>query len=493
MPSYILGIDQGTTQTTAVVLDETGLVVARKSVQVPISFPRPGWVEQDPWDLLNSVKQASTGFIESYPITAVGFDNQGETFVLWDRDTGDPLTDAIVWHDKRGESVCLALGDQIETGWLQRKTGLLLDSYFSAPKLRYLFENDVSLREKAGRGKLLFGTTEGWVLWHLSKGKLHVTDPSTAARTLLYNINELQWDDELLDLFDIPRAILPKVVPSAGYVGQLDFGVGGEIPLHALLVDQLAALFGQACFAFGEMKCTLGTGGFVLMNTGSKPMVNTSGLLTAVAWQLPDKVTYALDGGVFVAGAAVQWLVEGLKICPDAASSSAIAEQSESGAVTFVPALAGLAAPHWKTDVRGGLFGLDRATSQADIVRATLEGVGCRVYEVVKTMAGAMAEPPKQLRVDGGPSANQYLMQFLADLLDMEIQVAGEQEASAAGVAHLAMHNVWGTSLDSLAARWQISNSYSPKMKNETRETILARWRKALDGLERFHQRDMTS
>ncbi len=485
--TYLLGIDQGTTQTTAVVVGERGHVVASRSVQLPASFPRPGWVEQDPWDILRTVREAVGPLLRNYPIASAGFDNQGETFVLWDASNGQPLTPAIVWQDKRGAPVCEALAGRIGREWLRRKTGLLLDSYFSAPKLRFVFDNDPALRDAARSGRLRFGTTESWVLWQLTGGRLHVTDPSTASRTLLFDINRLDWDDELLALFDVPRAILPEVHPSAGYIGELDFGVGGPLPLHALLVDQQAALFGQACFAPGDMKCTFGTGSFVLMNIGTAPRLSNHGLLTTVAWQMPGGTTYALDGGIFVTGAAVQWVTESLHFLPDVASSAQVAAQFTDSTVTFVPALAGLAAPHWQSDVRGALFGLSRATTPADIVRATLAGIACRTYEVVKAMEQDAGQSPAHLKVDGGPSANSYLMQFLADLLGLEVRVAAAREATAIGVANLAGYAALGWGLEELAARWQSEAVYTPKINEVDRREILERWQNALAAVQRFH------
>ncbi len=485
--AYLLGIDQGTTQTTAVVVGERGQVVASRSAQLPARFPRPGWVEQDPWDILRTVREAVGPLLRDYAIAAAGFDNQGETFVLWDAGSGQPLTPAIVWQDKRGAPVCEALAGRIGREWLRRKTGLLLDSYFSAPKLRFVLDHDPALRDAARSGRLRFGTTESWVLWHLSGGRLHVTDPSTASRTLLFDINRLDWDDELLRLFDVPRAILPEVRPSAGYVGELDFGVGAPLPLHALLVDQQAALFGQACFAPGDMKCTFGTGSFVLMNIGTAPRWSEHGLLTTVAWQMPGGATYALDGGIFVTGAAVQWVTENLHLLPDVASSAQVAAQSADSTVTFVPALAGLAAPHWQSEVRGALFGLSRATTPADIVRATLAGIACRTWEVVKAMEQDAGRSPAHLKVDGGPSANSYLMQFLADLLGLEVRVAAAREATAIGVANLAGHAALGIALDQLAARWQSEAVYVPKMGEGDRREILERWQNALAAVRRFH------
>jgi glycerol kinase len=484
--AYLLGIDQGTTQTTAVVLDEHGRLVDSRSAQLPISFPQPGWVEQDPWDILRTVREAAGPLVAAYPIAAVGFDNQGETFLLWDGATGQPLTPAIVWQDKRGQTVCDRLAGQVDPRWLRQKTGLLLDSYFSAPKLRYVLDHDPMLQEAARAGRLRFGTTETWVIWQLSGGRLHVTDPSTASRTLLFDLNRLDWDDELLALFDVPRAILPEVRPSVGYIGDLDLD-GRSLPLHGLLVDQQAALFGQACFAPGELKCTFGTGSFLLMNIGRQPRSSSSGLLTTVAWQLSDGPVYALDGGVFVTGAAVQWLADSMGLLPDVAFSSAAAERSSDRLVTFVPALAGLAAPHWRPEIQGAIFGITRATTPSDLARATLEGIACQVYEVVKAMEQDAGQSIGFVKVDGGPSGNRYLMQFLADLLGAEVRVAAAREATAIGAANLAAHAALGISLEELATRWRAEAVYVPRMGAAEREAHLERWGRALAAARRFH------
>lgn len=491
--TYFLGVDQGTTQTTAVVVDELGRVVAKRSVRLPVRFPAAGRVEQDPWDILESVRNAATPLIKAYPITAMGFDNQGETFVLWDARSGEPLTPAVVWQDKRGEAVCRELANRVDPAWLHLKTGLLLDSYFSAPKLRFMLDADPALRKAAREGWLRFGTTETWTLWHLSQGRLHVTDPSTASRTLLFDINRLDWDEALLTLFDTPDSLLPRIVPSAGHVGDVSFGVGPDIPLFALLVDQQAALFGQSCFAAGDMKCTFGTGSFLLMNTGSEPVYDAPGLLATVAWQLPQQVAYALDGGVFVAGAAMQWLAEGLHLLPDVAASAEMALHSQDDDVVVVPALAGLASPHWRTDVRGAMFGLSRATTPADIVRATLEGIAHRVHDVATAMIAATHTTPSRLKVDGGPTENPYLMQYLADLLNMEIEVAEAQEATAIGVANLAAHAATGVSLDALAARWRRKARYIPRMDDDWRQARVQRWQQALASVQTFHSSDYTA
>lgn len=486
-PLCFLGIDQGTTTTTAVVVDEAGRVVDRRSAPVTPRFPAPGRVEQDPWEVLETVRAVAAPLIETYPILAAGFDNQGETFVLWDGRTGEPLTPAIVWQDQRGAALCAALRERVDAAWLRHKTGLLLDSYFTAPKLRVVLDENPHLAEAARAGWLRFGTLDAWVLWHLTPDHRHITDASTAARTLLYDIHRRTWDDELLALFDVPRGILPEIVPGAGHAADLDFGTGRPLPLHALLVDQQAALFGQACFQPGEVKCTFGTGSFVLMNIGPEPRASAHQLLTTVAWELPSQTAYALDGGIFVTGAAVQWLSEGLGLISDPASSAAMAEAG-GGEVVCVPALAGLAAPYWRTDVRGAYFGLSRATTPADLVRATLEGIVCRVVDVVAAMQADAGQFPTALKVDGGPAGNPFLMQCLADLLNLEVRVAAERESTAIGIANLAAHAALGTTLDDLAGRWQAEATYTPRLDATERERRLARWRRALASVQHYHE-----
>ncbi|MEI6166374.1 MAG: glycerol kinase GlpK [bacterium] len=483
---YLLGIDQGTTQTTAVVVNECGELIEKHSVPLPARFPQAGWVEQEPGDIVRTVKEACAPLIGKYEISAEGFDNQGETFVVWNKDTGESVIPAIVWQDKRGESVCKALASRIDPGWLRHKTGLLLDSYFSAPKLKWVFEHYPEIRKQAHEGKLRFGTTETWVIWTLTRGRLHVTDPSTASRTLLFDVNTLEWDEELLAFFDIPRCMLPQVKPSAGYIGEVDFG-GKGLSLHALLVDQQAALFGQACFKAGEMKCSFGTGSFLLMNIGDQPRLSNNGLLTTVGWSFNGQTTYAFDGGIFVTGSAVQWLRDNLNLISDVAASHDAANRSKDGGVVVVPALQGLAAPHWRTDVRGAMFGLNRSTSAEDIVRATLDGIACRVYEVVTAMSQDLGQSPPHLKVDGGPSGNPYLMQMIADLLNLEVQVSSAIEATAIGIANLAGVSAFGTSLKELSAKWKFETVYRPKMMISEKKRKLAQWNKALEAVKTFH------
>jgi glycerol kinase len=486
--AYVLGIDQGTTLTTAVVMDEDGTLAASRSVQVPASYPQPGRVEQDPWRILDSVRQVAGPLAQKYPLAAVGFDNQGETFLIWERGSGRPLTPAIGWQDKRGLSVCQQAAERVDPEWLRRKTGLLLDTYFSGPKLAYILDADPDLAAAARRGQALFGTIDSWVLWQLSGGRLHITDPSTASRTLLFDINRLSWDDDLLSLFGIPAAMLPEVRPSAGYIAALDLGAGPLAPLHALLVDQQAALFGQACFASGQMKCTFGTGAFLLMNTGQQPRLSQHRLLTTIAWQMAGETTYALDGGIFVAGAVLQWLAEGLRLLPDAAASSQAASESAPTGVVFVPALAGLGAPHWLPEARGAIFGLSQATTPADLARAALEGIACRVYEVVQAMANDAGQAPVALKVDGGPSANTFLMQSLADILGIDVQVAAIREATAVGIANLAAHSALGVGLADLARRWRPEQVFLPAISVDERLSRLAAWQRGLDAVRRFHE-----
>src|SRR5688572_21868186 len=484
---YLLGIDQGTTQTTAVIVNELGEMVEKNSAQLPARFPQAGWVEQEPWDILRTVKEACAPLLDKYDISAVGFDNQGETFIVWDAETSEPVTPAIVWQDTRGESVCKELAPRVDPDGLRQKTGLLLDSYFSAPKLKWVFENYPDIREQAHAGKLKFGTTETWVIWSLTNGGLHVTDPSTASRTLLFDMNCFEWDDDLLALFDVPRSMLPEVKQSAGLIGEVDFGNGKPLPLHALLVDQQAALFGQACFSAGEMKCSFGTGSFLLMNIGDTPRLSNNGLLTTVGWNFEGHTAYAFDGGIFVTGSAVQWLRDNLKVIPDSAASNDAANRSADLDVVVIPALQGLAAPHWRTDVRGAMFGLNRSTTSDDIVRATLDGIACRVYEVVTAMAQDAGQAPPQLKVDGGPSGNAYLMQMVADLLNIEVRVSAALEATAIGIANLAGVSALGTSLDDLARNWKAETIYTPQMKEEERGKKLSQWNKALEAVKAYH------
>jgi len=486
MSRYILGIDQGTTLTTALVLDEAGRRVAVNSAPVPVQFPEPGRVEQPPEAIVRSVIEAATPLVERYPISAVGLDNQGETFLLWDRASGEPLTPAVVWQDKRGLDQCQSLEQAGYLPMVRQKTGLRLDPYFSASKLSWFLERDITLRERAAAGEVCFGTTDTWVLWNLA-GRVHITDPSTAARTLLYNIHDLRWDEELLRLFDIPVAILPDVVGSTGELAELRLPGAPPIPVTSMLCDQPAALFGQGCLNAGQAKCSLGTGAFVLMNIGQRAAESAHSLLSTVAWRVGDRTDYALDGGIFVAGAAVQWLRDGLGIVERVEDSAELALAAKPDATVFVPSLAGLAAPHWLPEAGGVFLGLSRGTGRAELCRAVLDGVALRIVDVVRAMEADSGQSLPSLRVDGGPSTNRYLMQRLADLLGIPVAVASEPESTALGVGWLAEHAAFGTPLDTIAARWSSGALYEPRMVATERDVVLERWERALGALRYYH------
>lgn len=480
MSEYILGIDQGTSQTKALIMDRAGRVLATNSAPVHTSVTGETQIEQDPLDILRSVEDACAPLLADYPATIAGLDNQGETFLLWEASSGAPLTPAISWQDKRGAAICAELEAAGHGPLVRERTGLLLDPYFSASKLAQVLRDQPALARRGAAGELRFGTVDTWLMWKLSGGRLHRTDPSTAARTLLYNINTMAWDDELLRLFDLPRSILPEVVPSAGNAGEITIG-GRALALHALLCDQQAALFGQGCLAPGSAKCTFGTGAFLLMNSGSTPAHSSHGLLGTVAWQTPALTHYALDGGVFVAGAAVEWLRDEMGIIATAAESDALAQSADPATTPlYIPALAGLAAPFWQPEARGTIFGLSRGSGRAELARATLEGLAQRVADVADAMQSDAGLPLAALRVDGGPARNRFLMQSLADSLGAEVQVAAEVEATASGVAHMARHHAHGVPLDAIAASWRAAEVYTPQITAETRAARRARWQRAV-------------
>jgi glycerol kinase len=477
---YILGIDQGTSQTKALIMDRSGQVLASNTAPVQTKISGETQIEQDPLDILRSVELACAPLLEQYRAEVVGLDNQGETFLLWDAESGAPLTPAISWQDKRGAAICQELEAAGHGPMVRQRTGLLLDSYFSATKLAYMLRGDAKLARRAQAGEVRFGTVDTWLAWRLSDGHLHITDPSTASRTLLYNIYTLAWDDELLRLFDVPRSLLPRVVPSAGFAGEVTMG-GRRLALYGMLCDQQAALFGQGCLAPGSAKCTFGTGAFLLLNTGAQPVLSDHGLLGTVAWQTPQLTHYALDGGVFIAGAAVEWLRDELGLIASAAESSALAAAADpSTTPLYIPALAGLAAPYWQPQARGTIFGLSRGSGRAELVRATLEGLAQRVVDVLLAMEGDAGLQLPSLRVDGGPARNPFLMQTLANDLGVEVQVAAEVESTATGVAQIARHAAHGVPLDAIAASWRAAEVYTPKIASEQREERRARWRRAV-------------
>lgn len=491
MADYILAIDQGTSQTKALIMDRAGQVLATHTASVRTTITGETQIEQDPQEIIESVHAACAPLLERYPAAIAGLDNQGETFLVWEADTGKALTPAISWQDKRGAALCTELEAAGHGPLVRERTGLLLDSYFSASKLAWVLRQDADLRRRAEAGELRFGTVDTWLIWHLSQAAgespLHLTDPSTASRTLLYNIHTLKWDDELLNLFGIPAALLPEVVPSAGLAGRIKVA-GQTLDLHALLCDQQAALFGQSCLSPGEAKCTFGTGAFLLLNTGERPALSSHGLLSTIGWQTPALIHYALDGGIFIAGAAVEWLRDELRLIDNVTESDALAQQADPATTPlYIPALAGLAAPYWQPQARGTIFGLSRGSGRAELARATLTGLAMRVGDVVRAMQADAGLEIASLRVDGGPARNHFLMQTVANDLGVEVQVAAEIESTAVGIAHLARHAATGVSLAEIAASWRAAERYSPQIGQAERQANRDRWERAVKSALEFY------
>jgi glycerol kinase len=468
----LLAIDQGTTGTTCVVVDEELVPRGRGYREVPQYFPRPGWVEHDPEELWGSVLGAATDAlaaagIQSTDLSAVGLTNQRETTVVWDRRTGRPVHRAIVWQDRRTAERCRELPRDL----IRDRTGLVPDPYFSATKLEWI----LSERDAAG---LAFGTVDAWLLWKLTSGEIHATDVSNAARTLLFNLETLDWDRELLELFGVPESVLPRIVSSSGIVGEADL-LGARVPVAGIAGDQQAALFGQACFRPGQAKATYGTGSFVLVNAGTESATAPEGLVRTVAWRLDGSpAVYALEGSVFVTGAALQWLRDGLGILGPPAESEALARSVESNdGVYFVPALTGLGSPHWEPGARGLIAGLSRGTTRAHIVRAALEAIAYQTRDVLDAMAFDL----DVLRADGGGAQNAFLMQFQADISGLPVEVPTERETTALGAAALAglATGIW-SSLDDLAAAWRRDVRYEPELDAAEAERLVGEWRLAV-------------
>jgi glycerol kinase len=468
----LLAIDQGTTGTTCLVVDDELRPRGRGYREVPQHFPRPGWVEHDPDELWESVLGAATDAladarIESTDLSAVGLANQRETTVVWDRRSGRPVHRAIVWQDRRTAERCRELPRDL----IRDRTGLVPDPYFSATKLEWI----LSERDAAG---LAFGTVDAWLLWKLTSGELHATDVSNASRTLLFNLETLDWDRELLELFGVPEFVLPRVVPSSGIAGEADL-LGARVPIAGIAGDQQAALFGQACFRPGQAKATYGTGSFVLVNAGTETAAAPEGLVRTAAWRLGDSpAVYALEGSVFVTGAALQWLRDGLGILGAPAESEALARSVDSNdGVYFVPALTGLGSPHWEPEARGLIAGLSRGTSRAHIVRAALEAIAYQTRDVLDAMAFEL----DVLRADGGGAQNAFLMQFQADIARLPVEVPSERETTALGAAALAglATGVW-SSLEDLAAAWRRDARYEPQLDGSEAERLLGEWRLAV-------------
>ena len=489
MAKYVLAIDQGTTGSTALLLDQRLSVKGKCNIEFRQIFPKPGWVEHDFEDIWTSVQKAIAGALRQAAakpadISAIGITNQRETTLLWDRRTGRPVHNAIVWQDRRTADYCNQLKAQNQEPYIREKTGLVLDAYFSGTKVRWLLENVKGLRARAEKGEICFGTIDSALLWKLTGGAVHATDVTNASRTLLMDLEKRAWDDELLKLFEVPRALLPEIKPSSGVFGKTK-GVRGlpdGIPVAGIAGDQQSALVGQACFTEGEAKCTYGTGAFLLMNAGPKKVTSQHGLLGTVAWQIGDEVAYALEGSAFIAGAVVQWLRDGLQLFKTSSEIEKLAASvPDSGGVTFVPALAGLGAPHWRQEARGLISGIDRGVTKAHLARAALEGVAFEIYDLAQAMAQDIGKPMPMFRVDGGASANDLLMQFQADLLQTPIERPRMIETTALGAAFLAGlgTGMWAGTKE-LKSAWRAGKQFKPKMKDEVRQAHLERWKAAV-------------
>ena len=485
---YIMALDQGTTSSRAIIFDANGSIVGVSQKEFKQIFPKPGWVEHDAneiWASQKSVLQQvlSDNDISAEDIHALGITNQRETTVIWERATGKPIHHAIVWQDRRTASFCDELKAQGKAEMVQSKTGLVLDAYFSGTKIKWILDNVDGAREKAERGELAFGTIDSWLVWNLTAGKVHTTDPSNASRTMIYNIHTLEWDQELLDLLDIPRSLLPSVSSSSHIYGNVDESiVGSAIPIAGIAGDQQAALFGQMCTKSGMAKNTYGTGCFLVMNTGDTVVKSNNNLLSTIAWQIDGKTSYALEGSVFVGGAAIQWLRDGLKIIENAADSQKIAETVEdNGGVYFVPALTGLGAPHWDAYARGTIVGITRGTTSAHFVRAALESICYQVNDVVQAMEADTGEKLKELRVDGGAVANDLMLQFQSDILQSSVSRPTVLETTAQGAAYLAgLATGFWSSQEEIAQQWGLDQKFEPSMEEEVVNKHTSEWNKAV-------------
>ena len=484
---HVLALDQGTTSSRALVFDESGSIVSLAQREFQQIFPQPGWVEHDPqeiWDSQIAVahKALEDAGLAAGDVAAIGITNQRETTVLWDRATGMPLANAIVWQDRRTAGMCERLIREGREPTFRKKTGLVLDPYFSGTKLAWLLDNVPDAREAAEAGRLAFGTVDTWLLWKLTGGALHATDVTNASRTLLWNLHTRDWDEELLGLLGIPRAVLPEVRKSSGIYAETA-ALGGSIPVAGVAGDQQAALFGQACLRPGMVKSTYGTGCFLLMNTGDRPTPSRHALITTPAWAIGGTTVYALEGSVFVGGAVVQWLRDGLGIVRSSGEIEALAASvPDAGGLVLVPAFTGLGAPHWDPHARGALVGITRGTTAAHIARAALEGIAYQVADVLSAMEADAGVPAAELRVDGGAAANDLLMQFQADVSGVPVVRAKVQETTALGAAYLAglAVGVWkGT--EEITARWQAERTFEPAMDRGRAADLRARWSRAVE------------
>ena len=491
MPQYILSFDQGTTSSRSIIFNEKGNIVAVAQKEFKQIFPQPGWVEHDATEIWGTQLGTAAEVITKAGLTvndiaAIGITNQRETTVVWDKKTGQPLHNAIVWQDRRTADYCDSLKEK-HTSFIQQKTGLIIDAYFSATKLKWILDNVKDARHKAANNELCFGTIDSWLLWKLTQGKVHATDVTNASRTMLFNIHSLQWDDELLALFDIPGNILPSVRSSSEVYGYTENVLSAKnIPVAGIAGDQQAALFGQMCTQEGMIKNTYGTGCFMLMNTGRQPVISKHNLLTTIAWQINNETFYALEGSVFIAGAVVQWLRDGLNIIQQSPEVEKLAMQTTtSEGVYFVPAFAGLGAPYWNQHARGMIIGITRGTTAAHTARAALESIAYQTMDVINAMQADANIEVKELRVDGGATANNLLMQFQSDILNTKVIRPQITETTALGAAYLAGLAVgYWKNMQEISGQWQIEKIFEPQMQAHQKDELIKGWERAVKAVQ---------
>ncbi|TVR72533.1 MAG: glycerol kinase [Marinilabiliales bacterium] len=488
MEKYILALDQGTTSSRALLFDRQGNIRSVAQKEFKQIFPRPGWVEHDPLEIWSSqvavaAEAISKAGINGKAVEGVGITNQRETAIVWDRKTGNPLYNAIVWQDRRTSGECDRLRQEGHADMIREKSGLVIDAYFSGTKVKWILDNVEGARAKAEKGELAFGTVDSWLVWKLTQGRTHITDVTNASRTMLFNINTLEWDDELLDLFDIPHSMLPQVRDSSeiyDYSNTTFFA--SKVPIGGIAGDQQAAMFGQMCIEEGMVKNTYGTGCFILLNTGDRPFISKNNLVTTVAWKIGNKVTYALEGSIFIAGAVVQWLRDGLGIIGSSAEVEKLASSVEdNGDVFFVPAFTGMGAPYWDQYARGLLVGISRGTGRGHIARAALEGIAYQTMDVLDVMEKDTGMEPRELRVDGGAVANNLLMQFQADILGVPVVRPEITETTALGAAYLAgLATGFWSNIDELRDKWKVDREFRGEMDRDTITRLRSRWADAV-------------
>lgn len=485
---FILALDQGTTSSRAIVFDHNGHIKSVAQKEFTQYFPQPGWVEHNPNEIWSSqasvIAEAISAIdINGLDIAGIGITNQRETTIVWDIDTEEPIYNAIVWQDRRTSEYCDELKAQGLTEKIHEKTGLIIDAYFSGTKIKWILDNVPGARKRAEMGKLRFGNVDSWLVWRLTRGEIHVTDVTNASRTMLFNIKDLKWDEELLKLLDIPMSMMPEVKSSSEIYGHTKTTIfAHEVPISGIAGDQQAALFGQMCIEPGSIKNTYGTGCFVMLNTGSKPVLSKNNLLTTIAWKIGDKITYALEGSIYVGGSVVQWLRDGLGFITSSSEIEDLASTvPDSGGVYFVPALTGLAAPYWDQYARGTIIGITRGTTRAHIARAALDGIAFQTYDIAQAMAKDMDAPLKELKVDGGASQNNLLMQHQADLLGITVVRPKITETTALGAAYLAGLAVgFWNNIDEIKNQWQVERTFEPIADSEKIEAAKAGWANAI-------------